>query len=100
MQFMAFGGADSTVGLIRQLDKQTFGAVLYEDTNDPHGVGLLTWNVDPDHFVSHVRPMLNTAPFRDLAFKPEYTMLGRTYALGHEPNLEDWLLHRSPRSVT
>ncbi|NDJ14780.1 MAG: hypothetical protein EBY17_26910, partial [Acidobacteriia bacterium] len=23
-----------------------------------------------------------------------------TYAIGHEPNLEDWLMHRSPRSVT
>ena len=26
-------------------------------------------------------------------------MLGRTYALGYEPNLEDWLLHRPRRTV-
>lgn len=100
MQFMAFGGAGCAEPFIAALEAAKFGAVLYEDANDPHGIGLLTWSVDPDHFVSAVRRVVNAAPFRDLAFKPEYTMLGRTYALGHEPNLEDWLIHRSPRSVT
>ena len=27
-------------------------------------------------------------------------MLGRTYAIGHEPNLEDWLLEKPKRTVS
>jgi chlorite dismutase len=27
-------------------------------------------------------------------------MMGRTYSLGYEPNLEEWLLTRSPKAVT
>ena len=27
-------------------------------------------------------------------------MVGRTYSIGHEPNLEDWLLHRPRKTVT
>ena len=95
MQFMAFSGRID--GLVASLEATKFGAVVYEDVNDPQGLGLLTWSADPDHFVSNVRPVLQGLP---LVLKPEYTMLGRTYALGHEPNLEDWLMHRSPRSVT
>jgi chlorite dismutase len=34
-----------------------------------------------------------------LAPTPEYTMLGRTYSLGYEPDLEDALLHRPRRTV-
>jgi chlorite dismutase len=74
--------------------------VLYEDANDPRGVGLLTWSDDPEFFVGTVRPLVNSGSFAALTLKPEYTMMGRTYALGHEPNLEDWLLHRSRKSVT
>lgn len=109
MQFLAFGGSGVTGGdttaLIDSLERSGLSAVLYEDANDPNGVGLLTWSEDPDFFVSKVRPMFSRG-FRDsgafpgLILKPEYTMMGRTYALGHEPNLEDWLLHRSPRAVT
>jgi chlorite dismutase len=100
MQFVAFGGATDTSGLKAALDASGIGAVLYEDTNDPHGVGLLTWSDDPNFFVTRVRPVLNSAVFAALRFKTEYTMLGRTYSIGHEPNLEDWLLDRSPRIVT
>jgi len=39
-------------------------------------------------------------PFAALTPKLEYTMLGRTYALGHEPNLEDWLLEKPKRTVS
>jgi len=74
--------------------------VLYEDANDPRGAGLLTWSDDPEFFVSTVRSIVNSGAFAELELKPEYSMMGRTYALGHEPNLEDWLLHRSRRSVT
>ena len=46
-----------------------------------------------------MRPLLNEAPFAPLVQKPEYTMLGRTYAIGYEPDLPDVLLHRPRRTV-
>jgi hypothetical protein len=100
MQFLAFGGASDTEKLTDALSRSGLESVLYEDANDPRGVGLLTWSDDPNFFVNIVRPFLNDGAFRELTLKPEYTMLGRTYALGHEPNLEEWLLHRSRKVVT
>ena len=103
MQLLAFGGSTdncNTATLSKALDDSGLEAVLYEDVNDPRGVALLTWSDDPDFFITKLRPFLRQSPFQSLTLKPEYTMMGRTYALGHEPNLEDWLLDRSPRSVT
>src|SRR4029079_628238 len=73
--------------------------VLYEDVNDPRGVGVLTFREDADFFLDRVRPMLNGPLFRPLIQKPEYTMLGRTYSIGYEPDLEDVLLQRPRRTV-
>jgi len=100
MQLLAFGGAADTDKLTDALSRSGLEAVLYEDANDPQGVALLTWDDDPNFFVNILRPFLNDSPFRELAFKPEYTMMGRTYAIGHEPNLEEWLLHRCRKVVT
>lgn len=101
MQLLAFGDAPDTAALINDLEDSGLEAVLYEDLNDPFGIALLTWSDNPEFFISKLRPFFRqSAAFRDLTPKPEYTMIGRSYALGHEPNLEDWLLERSPRSVT
>jgi chlorite dismutase len=67
--------------------------------NDPRGIGLLTFSEDPNFFVERLRPVLNSHPCTSLIQKPEYTMLGRTYALGYEPDLADVLLHRPRRTV-
>lgn len=105
MQFFAFGGSGNpgadTSALGNALGQSGLSAVLYEDANDPYGVGLLTWSETPDHFVTKVRPLFaKGSAFSTLTAKPEYTMIGRTYALGHEPNLEDWLLQHAPKAVT
>jgi hypothetical protein len=99
MQFLAFGGAADSSDLADALVESEMEGVLYEDANDPQGVGLLTWSVDPDFFVTRLRSFLHEGPFHQLHFKPEYTMMGRTYALGHEPDLKDWLLDRPRRVV-
>lgn len=100
MQLLVFGNARETASLTAELAAARISGVLYEDANDPQGVGVLTWSDDPNFFVDTVRPILNGPAFAGLALKPEYTMMGRTYAIGHEPNLEDWLMQRSPRAVT
>jgi Chlorite dismutase len=99
MQFLAFGGCASAGALAKAMARSRIAGVVYEDVNDPRGVALLTFSEDPGFFLDRVRPLLNGKPFSALAQKPEYTMLGRTYALGYEPDLADSLLHRPRRTV-
>lgn len=100
MHLLAFGNAPDTAPLVAALEASGMEGVLYEDANDPRGVALVTWTDNPDFFVTTLRPFLNRAPFRELEPKPEYTMMGRTYSIGHEPNLEEWLMDRSRKAVT
>ena len=99
MQFLAFGGCHDARPAAEALTRAGVAGVLYEDVNDPHGIALVTFSEAPAFFVDRVRPLLNAAPFAALAQKPEYTMLGRTYSLGYEPDLEDVLLQRPRRTV-
>ena len=99
MQFMAFGGCANAAPLADALARAKISGVLYEDVNDPRGIGLVTFNEDPDFFLDRVRPVLNGPGFSVLIQKQEYTMLGRTYAIGYEPDLPDTLLQRPRRTV-
>ena len=99
MQFLAFGGCTNSHLLAKGMADAGIDGVVYEDVNDPRGVALLTFSEDPAHFLDRVRPLLNREPFASLMQKPEYTMLGRTYSLGYEPDLTDVLLHRPRRTV-
>lgn len=99
MQLLAFGGCSDPAPLVEVLKQTQTPAVLYADVNDPHGVGLLTFHEQPDHFVTDVRDMLNRDPFASLAFKPQYTMLGRTYSTGFEPDLVEWLIEKPKRTA-
>jgi hypothetical protein len=94
MQFLAFGNSTDTAALSHALEKAQVPGALYEDVNDPRGVALLVVSEDPAYFVTTLRQVLNGPPFAALAPKPEYTMLGRTYAQGYEPDLEEALLTR------
>ncbi|MEW5957217.1 MAG: chlorite dismutase family protein [Chloroflexota bacterium] len=99
MQFLAYGGCRETSALAAALEQAEIEGALYADINDSQGVGLLTVSEDPDFFITRLRARLNRPPFSELTAKPEYTMLGRTYALGHEPDLEETLIHRPRRKV-
>ena len=99
MQFLAFGGCRDAGALARTLESAGLNGVLYEDVNDPRGVALLTFDEQASFFLDRVRPLLNRPPFAELAQKPEFTMLGRTYSLGYEPDLLDVLLERPRRTV-
>ena len=99
MQLQAFGGCTDPKPLVRALEASRFEAVLYQDVNDPHGVGVLAMSEDPAFFVNGFRGLLNAEPFSSLDLKPEFTMLGRTYSSGFETDLEGWLLQRPRRTV-
>jgi hypothetical protein len=83
----------------RELERRGVPGVVYEDVNDPRGLGLLSWSEDAAHFVTRVRPLLNEPTFDALELRPEMTMLGRTYGQGHEPKLEHMLIERPKDNV-
>jgi chlorite dismutase len=97
-QLQAFGSCVDVKPLVRALEAGRVPAALYQDVNDPRGVGVLALNEDPLFFATGLRELLNAEPFLSLEHKPAFTMFGRTYSSGFEPELEDWLLHR-PRRI-
>lgn len=92
--------SESIDELGRGLKAAGVGAVLYEDVQSPGGIGLLSWSEDPAVFVDEVRPVLNDGRLRKLRQKPEYTMLGRSYSSGFEPDLDFWLIRRPAETVS
>ena len=99
MQLQVLTGCADVKPLVRVLEASRREAVLYQDVNDPRGVGVLTMSEDPAAFVGPVRDLLNSDAFVGLPLRPEFTMLGRTYSSGFERDLEDWLLQRPRRTV-
>lgn len=97
MQLHAFGNCLDTQAVIDALTDAAVDAALYADAADPRGIGLLTMHEDPGFFVGELRTLLTQSPFIDLSPKPDYTMFGRTYAIGYEADLE-WTLIGRPRS--
>jgi len=73
------------------------GAVIYEDVNDPLSLGVLTFSEEPADFLTKVRPAV--AALRGSELRPDFTMLGRSYSSGFEPDLEFWLLKRPRETV-
>ena len=99
MQLLAFGGCRDARAAAAHIKAAGQTAVVYEDLNDPFGIGVLTVSPDPNVFIEAIRPQLASGPFADLTLKPEYTMFGRTYSLGYEPDLRETLTERPRRTV-
>ncbi len=76
------------------LAERKISGVVYADTMNPRGLGLLTWGEDPAHFVRSVRPLFSTDVLARVEMRPAFGMIGRTYSTGHEPDLEFVLLRR------
>jgi chlorite dismutase len=99
MQLLVFTGCGNAEELVKPIADAGIEAVVYLDANDPRGVGLLFMGEDPAIFTQSVRKLLNSGLFTALILKPEFTMLGRTYATGFEQDLEGWLLQNPRRNV-
>jgi chlorite dismutase len=100
MQFLAFGEAQDPLQYGGMLKDAGILGVIYEDINDPFGMGLLTFSENPEDFITKVHPILRRHPFTELSSKPEYTMMGRTYSIGYEDDLERTLITRPIERVT
>jgi hypothetical protein len=99
MQLLAFGGCTDAGAVARHLQASGVDGVLYEDVNDPRGIGVVAMARAPESFVERLRGAMTTGPCAGLVLKPDYTMLGRTYSIGYEPDLRDTLIERPRRTV-
>ncbi|HEY8518698.1 MAG TPA: chlorite dismutase family protein [Gammaproteobacteria bacterium] len=97
MKFTAFGGCLDPSPACAALSATGADCALYLDVNDPRGIGVMVASEDPEFFVTTLREVFNAPPFVDLVHKSEFDMLGRTYSIGYEPDLEETLFGR-PRS--
>ena len=79
--------------------RRNIPSVIYEDVNNPHGLGLLTWSEQPLDFAEKVRPVFGDPEAASLTLVREFTMLGRTYSTGFETDLDYWLLRRPRETV-
>jgi chlorite dismutase len=98
MQLLAFANCPDPAPLIDAAKRAGLGATVYADVNDPTGSALLTWAEEPAEFVTRLRPALQTLDGPTL--KPGFTMIGRSYSLGYEPDLDDTLIQRPIRTAT
>ncbi len=98
MQLLVFDVDRSTsFGAARDMVVQALGHarvphVIYEDAMATRGLGVLTWSEKPETFVTQAHPALREMP---MSQRKGWAMIGRTYALGHEPDLEHAILKRS-----
>ncbi|HEX7080779.1 MAG TPA: chlorite dismutase family protein [Gammaproteobacteria bacterium] len=99
MKFTAFGRCPRPDEAAAAAARAGVVGALYLDANDPQGIGLMASSEDPDYFVTTLRELFNAPPFDALEHKPELDMLGRSYSIGYESDLEDTLLHRPRRKL-
>ena len=97
MKFTAFNGCESEQDAARALAGAGVEGALYVDASDPTGIGIMSIAEDPEFFATTLRDTFNGPPFAGMTHKDEFDMLGRTYSIGYEPDLEDTLLEK-PRS--
>jgi chlorite dismutase len=100
MQLQAYGGCADVAEVVRAVEMAAIPAAVYEDVNDPRGVAVVTWSEDCGHFVGPFRKLLNSEPFTTMVHKPQYTMFGRTYSLGYERDLDEWLFEKPITNAT
>jgi hypothetical protein len=99
MKFTAFGRCLDPHAAVQALTENGAVGALYVDANDPQGIGVMVAAEDPDYFVTNLRALFGHRPFADFQHKAEFDMLGRTYSIGYEQDLEETLFERPRRKL-
>ena len=100
VKFTACGSCHDVGAAAAALESSGVTGALYLDTNDPRGIGIVAASEDPGWFVTAFRDLLSSPPFDAMEHKPELDMLGRTYSIGYEPDLEHVLFERPISRIT
>lgn len=100
LQLHIFEECHDSTSIVEILEKGSLNAVLYDDLNHPTGIGVLFLAEDPAALITETRTLLqNAQETSNLIYRPEMTMIGRTYSSGREPNLEEWLINKPRNNV-
>ena len=97
MQVVVFDDCPEPASLGEAVERSGGRGVAYAEAGNPRGGALLTASEDPAYFVDALRSALNLPSFQAMSVRAGWSMLGRTYALGYESDLEDVLLRRPVR---
>lgn len=100
MQLQAFTDCHDPQAIINTLKEHNIQGSLYENVNDPRGIAVVTASEEPDYFVKDVRQAYLSDTFKALTPQPEYTMFGRTYSIGYEPDLEERIIETPKQRLT
>jgi chlorite dismutase len=100
MQLQAFGECSNLDEVIAEVRKLNAPVAVYRDINDPTGIGLMTASENPDYFLGPWRDLFHQPVFADLLPKPEFTMMGRSYSIGYEADLDHVLVNRPIQRLT
>ena len=98
-QLLAFTDCFDAGAVVKAVSGGGLESVVYLNLNDPRGVGVLVMTEDPGVLAGPARELFLRPPFDSMTPLPEFTMIGRTYATGREPDLEDWLLRKAKRNA-
>lgn len=100
MQLLVFTDfRESPQILTAALAESEFCGALYSSLHDPAGIGLLTVSEDPRFFATELQSYLKESPFSRLQCRTDWTMIGRTYAIGYETDLIETLFDRPRRYI-
>ena len=99
LQLQVFSGCKNPTALIDVLETNEVQSVLYDDLNDPTGIGLLLIAEEPTDILTQTRQLLMNDCFSNLDHRSKMTMIGRTYASGREQDLNEVLFERPLRNV-
>lgn len=82
---------DNDIDAIHEhLIESSLNSVLYDDLNNPSGIGILLMCEDPSDLQNESIELIRLTD--KLSYRADMTMLGRTYSSGREPDLEEWLI--------
>lgn len=98
-QLQCVHGRVSSESLDKELKNSKLDYVLYRDMNDPYGHGIVLMAENPEIFVQAGRKFFESKVFKEVELKQEMTMVGRTYSMGREPDLDDWMLNKYRRNA-
>ena len=99
VQLQVFTGCFDPEPVVEAVRDSGLESTVYANLNDPRGVGVLLMSEDPTLFAEAGRALLTGTAFAKLTPLPDFTMLGRTYSSGREPDLKDFLLNKVRRSA-
>ncbi len=100
MQLLVFGECHDQGAVIAAAQTVNAPLAVYADINDPTGIGIMAASEDPDFFLGPWRELFHQSALAGLLPKPDMTMLGRSYSIGYEADLDDVLVNRPIRRLT